>query len=1055
MQQEEGNAPRRSKRLSRFCSSPRLRLRTRIRIITMPMGNSMPMISSLAISKEAADTSHASTTSSSKCMVVDAHSIPGLTLESAIPQICQAVPMALSEDEIMIRQQIASKVQMTMGKNILHFEGDIDPQDGTIHIDWDIAPIDPNSNERIQSHAIFRTYSEHTYVTEEESKEEENHYRMQTGEAITTRSATTSRDKNISKKPPTFCYLLGCEPIDLCALMQHTLDINTGKVKPTHEYDFAARTNFCGTFNICTVVPFDPPMSQKEIQQMQQELDVFRGGIASYIMEEAAAKNDGRKPVHEGHMYMPSVLRHLPDISSMVRLQQGFQQVYCSKLVRSSDLILPESNAMAFVASGTCLQPHGMNVCFNDTTDIMTSRVATMHPTHVAIQMYSAMCNMGMSFQDFAKMKDPEQIFKFLRATFAAGTQDAVQCAYKSDYVLHSVTPVSREVAVANLQPVPAQNIVYAPGCGACFYKEHILGNGEKTYTRYFMTFLRLFVVCFYKEYTKNSDSNVDFCRSNLIMSEDQRQIMTGYSTHENMAEDDCETQGDVAGATRKGLMRIHEMLSTSGVIFACEKQRNHTCMRSITDLMQSLAENDCEILNKMVCPKMFSGHSKEERLLFGACMANLVQHVGSDIQVVKITGNAYAPEASQAANNNNGGSKSAVVGHCYSGLEARIIDMRASRKNGVTTKQTFKAIIEGTKFVNMHYACSSSSSSSSGKKKKGFFFPTDPEVLTILNQCSTLLGEITKLGSMDPTDDQVSSRLEVCPDKQGAKSAFYARAHVIGSKCMMMQKIPGVQGSPLELGVPVSHYTSNAVVGIVSKDVGYGLLATHLQRAGLKNVTAEMIKGRVMQMAEADGIPEWTEATWQKNVFDRYVPCGTLYENEEALKLFCNGQCMEDGYCPIVFMHECNKDRIRLKDHGDNIHPAAKDFVKTILGVLHEGMEPPVTHLHAKRILEVPPYKGMDASTMKDVKTFDAAKLNASIKGSLKGLIKVARISTQMGCLTTLCVVKVTDLPKLNNVLVSWAKPIVAAQQLKAHVGLQWRMKLEGINNNNNKAKP
>jgi hypothetical protein len=73
-------------------------------------------------------------------------------------------------------------------------------------------------------------------------------------------------------------------------------------------------------------------------------------------------------------------------------------------------------------------------------------------------------------------------------------------------------------------------------------------------------------------------------------------------------------------------------------------------------------------------------------------------------------------------------------------------------------------------------------------------------------------------------------------------------------------------------------------------------------------------------------------------------------------------------------------------------------------------------------------------------------AKINFffETQGKLKGLINVARISTQMGCLTTLCVVKNTDLPAVNEVLVSWAKPIIAAQQLKAHVGMEWRMQLE-----------
>lgn len=79
-------------------------------------------------------------------------------------------------------------------------------------------------------------------------------------------------------------------------------------------------------------------------------------------------------------------------------------------------------------------------------------------------------------------------------------------------------------------------------------------------------------------------------------------------------------------------------------------------------------------------------------------------------------------------------------------------------------------------------------------------------------------------------------------------------------------------------------------------------------------------------------------------------------------------------------------------------------------------------------------------------IKTFDVNQVNACVTGKLKGLIKVARISTQMGCLTTLCVAKEKDMPTINNVLVSWAKPIIAAQQLKAHLGMEWRMKVENL---------
>ena len=50
------------------------------------------------------------------------------------------------------------------------------------------------------------------------------------------------------------------------------------------------------------------------------------------------------------------------------------------------------------------------------------------------------------------------------------------------------------------------------------------------------------------------------------------------------------------------------------------------------------------------------------------------------------------------------------------------------------------------------------------------------------------------------------------------------------------------------------------------------------------------------------------------------------------------------------------------------------------------------------------------------------------------------------MGCVSTLCVAKKADMQKINDILVEWAKPIIAVQQLKAQVGMQWRTKLEGL---------
>lgn len=230
----------------------------------------------------------------------------------------------------------------------------------------------------------------------------------------------------------------------------------------------------------------------QELQQMRNELDIFKGGIAAYEMEECASKRDGRVPVHTDHAFMPSPLRHLPDVETMVKLQQGLQQVYMSNLVRSSDVLLKEQNSMAFAVAGTCEQLHRFPICFHDATMISKRQVPAMPPRQIAVQMYSAMCNMGMTIEKFASMRNPDHAFAFLKATFSASTQDGRQTPYKSDFVLHSVTPVSKAVAVANLQPIPGK-LEYAPGCTACFYRCQKPGKGgadegEEVYLRYVLT---------------------------------------------------------------------------------------------------------------------------------------------------------------------------------------------------------------------------------------------------------------------------------------------------------------------------------------------------------------------------------------------------------------------------------------------------------------------------------------------------------------------------------------------------------------------------------------
>ena len=94
--------------------------------------------------------------------------------------------------EAQLKKEIATTLLITMGGEIEHFEGSIDPCTGTIHVDHVFRPLGravDNDKHRIKTHAVMRVYTSHV-------------------------------DPKSGSK---FSYLLGCEAIDLAALMTHTV----------------------------------------------------------------------------------------------------------------------------------------------------------------------------------------------------------------------------------------------------------------------------------------------------------------------------------------------------------------------------------------------------------------------------------------------------------------------------------------------------------------------------------------------------------------------------------------------------------------------------------------------------------------------------------------------------------------------------------------------------------------------------------------------------------------------------------------------------------------
>ena len=191
----------------------KLHFQCNLQVLAVPVGNQMLVFNQQIAASP--DGSHLVAEN-----VVDAQTIPGMQMESIIQQVSPAMHMALPAKELALRKQIATKVLITMGADVYHFEQDLN-QDGILRVDWHIDATGPNAF--VMSHAVIRIYTQHTMVKPEDING------VKTGSEMGTKS---NNDGECCYDTPDskVCYLLGCTPIDLAAMMQHSLDVNTGKV---------------------------------------------------------------------------------------------------------------------------------------------------------------------------------------------------------------------------------------------------------------------------------------------------------------------------------------------------------------------------------------------------------------------------------------------------------------------------------------------------------------------------------------------------------------------------------------------------------------------------------------------------------------------------------------------------------------------------------------------------------------------------------------------------------------------------------------------------------
>ena len=204
-------------------------------------------------------------------------------------------------------------------------------------------------------------------------------------------------------------------------------------------------------------------------------------------------------------------------------------------------------------------------------------------------------------------------------------------------------------------------------GCNACFYRKHDLGTGEPVYCRRVCSSLCKFP----------SDVSVTFVirgRYNLQLSEDLRQIRTGRTLDNQISSDDCETNAcqhmsivNTINETQRKMLQLPVCVPPMMQV-GSEISNNRASRRQMAPFSIKL---DRETVDTYVCPKLFAGHTDEEREMFCAGMHNILTRLDDNgVYAALITGNAEAP----AAGGDSSSTQASLNGHCYCGMEVSVL---------------------------------------------------------------------------------------------------------------------------------------------------------------------------------------------------------------------------------------------------------------------------------------------------------------------------------------------------------------------------------------------
>lgn len=125
---------------------PSFHLKCRLCLHVMPMYNSMPV----RVRVSHASQPHVqgmgmmppatSGTQDEGTVFMDAHMVPGVTVEQAIGNVVHNMPFSMSQQELQLRRMIPDTVIICMGRKMAHFEGPVDKTTGCLDVDHVFTP---------------------------------------------------------------------------------------------------------------------------------------------------------------------------------------------------------------------------------------------------------------------------------------------------------------------------------------------------------------------------------------------------------------------------------------------------------------------------------------------------------------------------------------------------------------------------------------------------------------------------------------------------------------------------------------------------------------------------------------------------------------------------------------------------------------------------------------------------------------------------------------------------------------------------------------------------